>query len=64
MPQTNIVFVDVPAGDLQALQAHLTSAGITAIVGARTRLVTHLDVTREDIVRVVDVIQQFFAKRG
>jgi threonine aldolase len=63
-PQTNILFVDVPATDVAALQAHLDAAGVLAFVGTRTRLVTHLDVSREDVERVVDLFQAFFAKRG
>lgn len=64
MPQTNILFVDVPPAEVQALQAHLAAANVIAIVGPRTRLVTHLDVTREDVTRVVELFRQFFAKRG
>jgi threonine aldolase len=64
MPQTNIVFVDVPSAEVQALQTHLAAARVIAIVGPRTRLVTHLDVTREDLMRVVELFRQFFAKRG
>lgn len=41
---TNMVFVRVPAAQTAALQAHLRAHGVLALVGPRTRLVTHLDV--------------------
>jgi threonine aldolase len=64
MPQTNIMFVDVPVGDIAALQAHLNQLGIVAIVGARTRIVTHLDVTVQDLDRVIDAFASFYRVRG
>jgi threonine aldolase len=63
MPQTNILFVDVQSADVAALQAHLHQHAITAIVGPRTRLVTHLDVDAADVQRVVEVFASFFAGR-
>ncbi len=64
MPDTNILFVDVPLADVAALQTHLDHAGITVIVGAHTRLVTHLDVTASDVDRVVDAFTSFYRGRG
>ncbi len=64
MPETNILFVDVPAGDVQSLQTHLVGASISVIVGVRTRLVTHLDVMAEDVERVIDVFQAFYRGRA
>ncbi len=64
IPQTNIVFVDVPATDVVPLQAHLDQHDIIAFVGARTRLVTHLDVSSADIDRVLDVFGAFYRGRG
>ncbi len=63
MPDTNILFVNLPAADVAALQAHLEQAGITAIVGVHTRLVTHLDVTASDVDRVVDAFHAFYRGR-
>jgi threonine aldolase len=51
--QTNMVFVRVPAGRVQALAAHLAREGILALPGPRMRLVTHLDVDRAGIDRAV-----------
>lgn len=62
-PQTNILFLDVPPRRAQALGEYLHARGVLASVGPRTRLVTHLDVSREDVLRVVDCCKQFFALR-
>jgi threonine aldolase len=48
-PQTNIVYVDIPAPHLPPLGQHLAQRGILASIGPRTRLVTHLDVPRASI---------------
>jgi len=48
-PQTNVVYVDVPPTHAVGLREHLLSRGIIASVGPRTRLVTHLDVSRADV---------------
>ena len=63
-PQTNIVFVDVAARDVPPLQAHLNQAGLIVIVGTRTRLVTHLDVTAADVARAVDAFAAFYRAGG
>ncbi len=57
--QTNMVFVKVPAEGCAALQAHLASAGVTAIVSPRTRLVTHLDVDAAGIDRAIGAFASF-----
>ncbi|MEW5862658.1 MAG: low-specificity L-threonine aldolase [Pseudomonadota bacterium] len=61
-PQTNMVFVHVPAHRVQALAAHLERAGIRVLAGARMRLVTHLDVDRAGIERTVGAFASFFAR--
>ncbi|HXA46772.1 MAG TPA: low-specificity L-threonine aldolase, partial [Burkholderiaceae bacterium] len=43
--QTNIVYVHVAQKDCAALQSYLAEKGICALIGAKTRLVTHLDVS-------------------
>jgi threonine aldolase len=52
-PQTNVVYVDVPPLHVTGLQEHLQAHGIIASVGARLRLVTHLDVTHADLTAVL-----------
>ncbi len=48
-PQTNILWVAIPPASVDGLRADLADAGILASVGAQTRLVTHLDVSRADV---------------
>jgi len=63
-PQTNIVFVDVAAADVQPLREHLERAGLIVTVGNRTRMVTHLDVSAADVGRTVDAFAAFYQARG
>ena len=60
---TNMVFIDVPAGQLRALDAHLCQAGIRISISylPTLRLVTHLDVDDDDIGRTVEAFAGFFA---
>ena len=60
---TNMVFVDVPAARLRALDEHLRAAGIRISIGylPTLRLVTHLDVDDVGIERVAQAFRQFFA---
>ena len=62
-PFTNMVFVDLQAGDVVGLSRHLGDAGIVCSIGAHTRFVTHLDVDRAQVDRVVETIQAFFVRR-
>ncbi|HMM67758.1 MAG TPA: low-specificity L-threonine aldolase [Dokdonella sp.] len=59
---TNMVFIDVPAERLRALDAHLLAAGVRASIGylPSVRLVTHLDIDDADIDRAIAVFAQFF----
>jgi len=52
--QTNMVFVHVPAERVAGLSARLRQQGIQALIGERSRLVTHLDFSAAHIPRVVD----------
>ena len=60
---TNMVFIDVPAERLRALDAHLRDAGVRASIGylPTVRLVTHLDVDDAGIDRAVAAFAGFFA---
>jgi threonine aldolase len=55
-PQTNILYVDIPVRHVAALTEYLLRRGIRASITPRTRLVTHLDVSRAKI----DVALQAF----
>jgi threonine aldolase len=58
------VFVDVPAGRLRELDAHLRDARVRISIGylPTLRLVTHLDVDDEGVDRVVRAFQAFFVR--
>lgn len=58
--QTNMVFVTTPAEDVKPLARRLQANGIVITPGAHLRLVTHLDIDRADIERVVTVFNDYF----
>lgn len=59
--QTNIVFVDIASEDLPALKLYLPEQGVIATLGTRTRLVTHLDVSRAKIDAALAAFQRYYA---
>ena len=61
--QTNMVFVDVPEEQMEGLVAHLKANDVLAAgyTGERMRLVTHLDVSTQDIDTAVAKFGEFFA---
>ncbi|MFZ5607483.1 MAG: low-specificity L-threonine aldolase [Pseudomonadota bacterium] len=61
---TNMVFIDVPAERLHALDAHLRAAGVRISIGylPTLRLVTHLDVDDAGIARTADAFAEFFTR--
>lgn len=60
--QTNMVFVSLDQDSAVGLQEHLKRQGILIRAGATMRLVTHLDVSADDIRTVIGQLKQFFAK--
>ena len=62
--QTNIVYVHVPLERCAALQAHLAAHGVLVSIAAKTRLVTHLDVSTEQIDIALRLFADFFASHG
>jgi threonine aldolase len=58
-PQTNILYVDIPASKAADLKAHLERRGILATIAPRTRLVTHLDVSRDKIETVLQAFRDY-----
>jgi threonine aldolase len=58
-PQTNIFYVAIPAQKVEDLKSHLQGRGILATIGERTRLVTHLDVSRAKIETVLRAFREF-----
>ena len=63
VPETNILWAEGPAPLLAALTAHLKSHGVL-VSGAygKQRWVTHLDISRGDVERAVEIAAAFFSK--
>jgi threonine aldolase len=60
--QTNMVFFTPAAGSSAALTQHLQQRGILVDPGQTIRAVTHLDVTRADVERVVAEVRDFYRR--
>jgi threonine aldolase len=58
-PQTNMVYVHIPSQHLAGLKAHIARHGVLASIQARTRLVTHLDLSRASINRALQVFRDY-----
>jgi threonine aldolase len=56
---TNIVYVHIPEPRAAHLRSHLAERGILATVGPRTRLMTHLDLPRNQIDQVVQAFRDY-----
>lgn len=59
-PQTNIFYVEIPEAACAPLREALARQGIRASIGPHTRLVTHLDVSSDDVQTVIAAFQAFF----
>lgn len=59
-PQTNIFYVEIPEAAVAGLREHLARQGIRASIGAHTRLVTHLDISKEDVQKTIAAFEDFF----
>jgi threonine aldolase len=57
LPQTNIVFVDLAPDRAPGAMERLRSRGLLATGLYKLRLVTHLDVTRADVDRAIDILR-------
>ena len=57
LPQTNIVFVDLPPDRAQGATERLRARGLLVTGLYKLRLVTHLDVTRTDVDRAIDILR-------
>jgi threonine aldolase len=58
-PQTNVVYLDVAAAQINGLKAHLEHRGIIATLAPRTRLMTHMDLPRAKIDAVVRAFREY-----
>lgn len=59
-PQTNIFYVEIPEAACAPLRDALARQRIRASIGPHTRLVTHLDVTADDVATIVAAFEAFF----
>jgi threonine aldolase len=57
-PQTNMVFIDLAPERAQGVVERLTARGLLCTGLYRLRLVTHLDVTRDDIERAIAILRE------
>lgn len=60
--QTNIIMLTLETSKIERLSDYLLSKGIKASIGVQTRLVTHLDISRQEIELVISSFKQFFRK--
>jgi len=60
-PESNMVYVDIPAAACSALEDTLRGKGILARVTPHARIVTHLDVSRADMDRTISAFKAYFA---
>jgi len=59
--QTNIIMLAIEENKVEGLSEFLRIKGIRASIGKNTRLVTHLDVSRQDVELVAASFKQFFS---
>jgi len=64
LPRTNMVFARVEESRQAALQAFLQERGILVGGYGELRLVTHLDISAQDIERVIEAFAHFFTGRS
>ena len=57
--QTNMVFVSPPADKASGLQSYLSDHNVKILGGSRIRLVTHLDISAEDVETVLNLIKSY-----
>ncbi len=62
--QTNMVFIEPSEAHVAALPGYLSERGILITGGKRVRLVTHLDVDRDDITSAIQAFRDFFQSKG
>ena len=58
-PQTNVLFIEVVPAQIEALRAHLKQRGVIASVAPRTRLMTHMDLTRVQIDAAIQAFREY-----
>jgi threonine aldolase len=61
--QTNVVYVDIGPEHVEGLKSWLASRGILATVAPRTRLMTHMDLSRSQIDAVLHAFREYPFRR-
>jgi threonine aldolase len=61
--QTNVVYVDIGPEHVEGLKSWLASRGILATVAPRTRLMTHMDLSRSQIDAVLQAFREYPFRR-
>jgi threonine aldolase len=59
-PQTNIFYVEIPEAACAPLRDALARQGIRASIAPHTRLVTHLDISSDDVRTTIAAFESFF----
>lgn len=59
VPQTNVVYIQVPVTQVDDLRTHLKGQGVIASVAPRTRLMTHMDLTRSKLDRAIEAFRGY-----
>jgi len=62
--QTNMVFLRTRDGNYQGLADYLQAQNILIEAAEKIRLVTHLDMSRDDIQTVITSIKAYYARSG
>ncbi len=62
-PHTNILYVDLPTSKFAGLERHLQECGVIARVTPHMRMVTHKDISRADIDRVIAAFKGYFVQK-
>ena len=60
-PQTNIFYIHMDPAACDGLRASMAREQIRATVGPHTRLVTHLNVSADDVEKVIRVVAAYFS---
>jgi threonine aldolase len=60
--QTNMIFIIMEPSRFKALQAYLKERGILISGREKVRLVTHLDITAEDVRAVIEAFKNYFSR--
>lgn len=61
--QTNMIFIGIPKAQLDALHVFLRQHGIIMAHATKVRMVTHLEIDRQDVDTIAQTFQTFFSRQ-